>query len=199
AKQIVEVVRYIAGEAADRLHLLLLIDLVLERALLRGLERVDDRGLPVALLLVLDGGDEKAGIALAGAGERGIDRGDLALPFRRLADGGFERTAVALGHDGEDRPVARGVAFEHGMEQSRKSRIRVRDPALLVDGGDRHRRVLEEAHEAHFGGALRVDRAVAGAVENERAGRAGRAVGTEGDLVVEPRRHGAAAARLEVD
>ena len=189
----------IAGEASDRLHLLLLIDLVLERALLRGLERVDDRGLPVALLLVLDGGDEKAGIALAGAGERGVDRGDLALPFRRLADGGFERAAVALGDDGEDRPIAGGFAYEHGIEQARKSRIGVRDAALFVDGRDRHRRVLEETHEAHFGGALRINRAVAGAVEHERAGRAGRAVGAEGDLVEEPCRHGAAAARLEVD
>src|SRR5262249_3972982 len=162
-----------------------LIDLVLERALLRGLERVDDRGLAVALLLVLDGGDEEAGIALAGTRERGVDRGDLALPFRRLADGGFERAALALGDDGEDRSIARGFAFEPGMEQSRKSRIRVRDPALLVDGRDRHRRILEEAHEAHFGGALQVDRAVARAVENERARRAGRAVRAERDLVEE--------------
>src|SRR5216684_1986634 len=102
AEQIVEVVGDIAGEAPDRLHLLLLIDLVLERALLRGLERVDDRSLPIALLLILDCGDEEARIALARAGERGIDRGDFALPFRRLADGGLERAAVALGDDGED-------------------------------------------------------------------------------------------------
>src|SRR5215468_5146200 len=85
------------------------------------------------------------------------------------------------------------------MEQARKSRIRVRDPTLLVDGRNRHRRVLKETHEAHFRGALRIDRAVAGAVEHERAGRPGRAVGVEGDLVEEPCRHGAAAARLEVN
>ena len=106
AEQIVEVVRDVAGEPPDRLHLLLLIDLVLERALLGGLERVDDRRLPVALLLVLDGGDEEARKALARAGERGVDRGDLALPFRRLSDRGFERAAVALGDDGEDRAIA---------------------------------------------------------------------------------------------
>ncbi len=70
---------------------------------------------------------------------------------------------------------------------------------MLVDGRDRHRRVLEEAHEAHFGGALRVGAAVAGAVEDERARGAGRAVGAEGDLVEQPRRNGAAAAGLEVD
>ena len=70
---------------------------------------------------------------------------------------------------------------------------------MLVDGRDRHRRVLEEAHEAHFGGALRVGAAVAGAIEDERARGAGRAVGAEGDLVEQPRRNGAAAAGLEVD
>ena len=123
AEQIVEVVRDVAGEPADRLHLLLLGDLVLERALLRGLERVDDRRLLIALLLVLDRGDEEAGEALAGAVERGIDRRDLALPFRRLADGGFERGAVALGDDGEDRAVARALALERGVEQPREPRI----------------------------------------------------------------------------
>ncbi len=90
AEQIVEVVRDAAGEPADRLHLLLLRDLVFERALLGGVERVDDRRLLVALLL-LDRGHVEAGRAIAGAFERGVDRGDLALPGRRLADRGFER------------------------------------------------------------------------------------------------------------
>ena len=85
------------------------------------------------------------------------------------------------------------------MEQACESRIGIRDPALLVDGRDRHRRVLEEAHEAHFGGALRIDAVVAGAIENERARGPGRAVGAEGDLVEEPDRQRAAAASLEVD
>src|SRR5262249_57157012 len=159
----------------------------------------DDRSLPIALLLVFDRGDEEARIALARAGERGIDRSDLALPFRRLADGGFERAAVALGDDGEDRSIAGGFAFERGMEQARKSRIRVRDPALLVDGRNRHRRVLKETHEAHFPGALRIDRAVAGPVEHERPGRTGPAVALPAHPVEDPCRHGAAAARLEVD
>jgi len=54
AQQIVEVVRDIAREAPDGLHLLLLVDLVLEGALLGGLKRVDDGGLALALRLVLD-------------------------------------------------------------------------------------------------------------------------------------------------
>ncbi len=197
AEQIVEVVGDIAGKPPDGLHLLLLVDLVLERALLRGLERVDDRGLAVALASLLDRCDEEAREALAGAVERGIDRGDLALPVRRLADRGFERSAIALRHHRQDRAVALGP--KRRMEQPRKSRIRIRDAALPVDGGDRHRRVLEEAHEAHLGGALGVGAVVAGAVEHERARGAGRTVGAEGDLVEEPRRHGAAAAGLEVD
>ncbi len=199
AQQIVEVVRDIAREAPDGLHLLLLVDLVLGGALLGGLERVDDGGLALALRLVLDRSDEKARIALAGTGERRVDRLDLAVPFRRLADGGFEGGPVALGDDREDRAVARGFAFEHGVEQARKPGIGIGDPPLLVHGRDRHRRVLEEAHETHLGGALRVGRAVAGAIDDEGAGGAGRPVGPEGNLVEQPRGHGAAAARLEVD
>ena len=60
AEQVVEVVRDRAGEPADRLHLLLLVDLVLERALLRGLERIDDGGFLVALVGLLDRRHEEA-------------------------------------------------------------------------------------------------------------------------------------------
>jgi hypothetical protein len=199
AEQVVEVVRDVAGQPADRFHLLLLSELILERALLRGLERVDDRRLLVALLLVLDRGDEEARKALARAGERGIDRGDLALPFPRLPDRGFERVAVAFGDDRENRPVAGTFTLECGVEQAREARVGIRDPALLVDGRDRHWGILEEPHEADFGGALRVDAAVAGAVENECARGAGRAVGAERDLVKQPGRHGATGPGLEVD
>jgi hypothetical protein len=199
AEQVVEVVRDVAGQPADRFHLLLLSELVLERALLRGLERVDDRRLLVALLLVLDRGDEEAREALARAGQRGIDRGDLALPIPRLPDRGFERVAVALGNDRENRAVAGTLALERRVEQVREARVGIRDPALLVDGGDRHRGILEEPHEADFGGALRVDAAVAGAIENEGARWSGRAVRAERDLVEQPGRNSASGAGLEVD
>src|SRR5262249_60082924 len=116
--------------------------------------------------LLLDGGDEKAGETLAGTAERDVDRGDTALPFRRLADRGFQRAAVALGDDREDRTIAARFALEPGMEQPREPRIGIGDAALLVDRGDRHRRVLEEAHEAAFGIPLRVGAAVTGAVEH---------------------------------
>ena len=81
-QHVVEVVRDAAGELADRLHLRALVDLVLQRALVGGLEHVDDGGLGVALVL-LDRRDVEAAIALAVAGERRVDRRDLALARRR--------------------------------------------------------------------------------------------------------------------
>ena len=59
--------------------------------------------------------------------------------------------------------------------------------------------MVEEAHEADFGGALRIGVLVAGAADHQRARGAGRAVGAEGELVIEPHRHGLAAAHAQVD
>ena len=59
--------------------------------------------------------------------------------------------------------------------------------------------MIEEAHEAHFGGALRIGALVAGAADHQRARRAGRAVGAECQLVIEPHRHGLAAAHSQID
>src|SRR5262249_44900595 len=115
AEQIVEIVRDVSRQTADSLHLLLLVDLVLERALLRGFERVDDRSFTIALLLVLDRGDEKVGIALAGTFERRLDRINFALSLCRRADSGFEDAPVALGDDGEDRAILPSFAFEYGV------------------------------------------------------------------------------------
>ena len=66
-EHIVEIVGDAAGELADELHLLLLGDLVLELALRRGLERIDDGRFLVALLL-LDRGDIEAPEPFAVAG-----------------------------------------------------------------------------------------------------------------------------------
>ena len=59
--------------------------------------------------------------------------------------------------------------------------------------------MVEEAHEAHFGGALGIGALVAGAADDQRARRTRRAVRAEGELVIEPRRHGLAAAHLQID
>ena len=70
---------------------------------------------------------------------------------------------------------------------------------MLVDGRDRHRRVMEEPHEADFGGALRIGAVVAGAVEHERARGAGRAVGAVSELVKHPHRQRAPAAGAQIE
>ena len=59
--------------------------------------------------------------------------------------------------------------------------------------------MVEEPHEADFGGAFGVGMLVAGAADHERARRTRRAVGAEGELVIEPHRHGLAAAHAQVD
>ena len=104
-QHVVEVVRDAAGELADRLHAGALVDLVLQRALAGGFERVDDGGFRIALV-VLDRGDVEARPAVVAAGQRGVDRRDLALPLGGSADRGLERLAVALGDDGQDRAVS---------------------------------------------------------------------------------------------
>ncbi len=59
--------------------------------------------------------------------------------------------------------------------------------------------MVEEAHETHFGGALGVGMLVAGTADHQRARRARRTVGAEGELVIEAGRHGLAAAHAQVD
>ena len=71
-EHVVEVVRHAAGELADGLHLLRLGELRLQRPLLGGVERINDRDLAV-LALVLYRGDEQAGGAGALAGQRDLD------------------------------------------------------------------------------------------------------------------------------
>ena len=85
------------------------------------------------------------------------------------------------------------------LRQLGKARIGAHHRAGFVDGRDRHRGVIEEAHEADFGGALRIEPLVAGAADHQRARGAGRAVGAERQLVIEPHRHGLAAAHPKID
>ena len=89
-QHVVEIVRDAAGELADHVHLLRLVDLVLQRAPLGGLQHVDDGGLGLAFVL-LDRGDEELPPSLLGAVEHRLDRRDIALPLRRLVDGRDQR------------------------------------------------------------------------------------------------------------
>ena len=81
-QHVVEVVRDAAGELADRLHLLPLRDLHLERALLGDVDGVGDGRLAFAGGL-LDGAqiDPAAAVAVAGKGD--VDGADLALAGKR--------------------------------------------------------------------------------------------------------------------
>ena len=189
-QHIVEVVRHAAGELTDQFHLLLLNEPVLELALLGGLQRIDNGRFLVALLF-LDRRDIEAPEAFARPGQHGIDRRDVALALRGLADRGFQRRPVSFGNDGADRPAA-AVAAKHALKQPCEQRVGAHNAAVPVDGGDRHRRIMKKAHEAHLRGALRLGAVVARAIEHERARGAGGSVRAESDLVKEANRQRAA-------
>ena len=172
------------------------MDAVFQRALRGRLERVDDRGLAVA-----SSSSTAETKKLAQRSPRPASAASTGAmspwPSRGLADRGFERRAVALGH--HRRGSSGSSPLSTPSKAAGEARIAARDAAGLVDGRDRHRRVLEEAHEAHFRRALRIAAVVLGAIEHQRARGAGRAVGAERHLVEQPHRHRLAAARLEVE
>ena len=120
------------------------------------------------------------------------------LPFGRLVDRRDQEAAVAGVHGAEDRFV-RGAVGAEALRQLGEAGIGAHHRAAAVHCRDRHRGMVEEAHEADFGGALRIGMLVAGAADHQRARRAGRAVGAERQLVIEPHRHGLAAAHAQVD
>ena len=189
-----------AGELTDHFHLLRLGELGFERALLGGLDRIDDRRLAVALVL-LDRRHVEARRAVGVARQRRIDRRDLALTLRGAADRGGEPRPVALDDDREDGPPLRRrrFALADAVVETRERCIGAGDPALPVDGGDRHRRVVKEPHEAHFGGALRIAALLARPIEHESTGCSRRAVGGECHLVEQACRQRAPAAGLEIE
>ena len=92
-----------------------------------------------------------------------------------------------------------GAVRAQALRQLGEAGIGAHHRAGAVHGRDRHRGMVEEAHEAHFGGALRIGMLVARAADHQRARRAGHAVGAERQLVIEPHRHGLAAAHAQID
>ena len=120
------------------------------------------------------------------------------LPPRGLGDGGLERRPIALGNHGADRAGAT-VAVEHVVEQPHEQRIGAHDAAVAINSRDRHRRIVEKAHEADFRRALRIGALVAGAIEHERARSAGGTVGAEGDLVEQANRQRTTAAGPQIE
>src|SRR5215471_16746283 len=174
--------RYAAGKLAHRFHLLLLLKAVLERPLRGCFQRIDDGGFTVAIFLV-DGQHEKVRPAFTDPCQWGLDRRNVALTFRRLADRRFEGRPVTLDDDGQN-----GSIDEQPLECGGEARVPAPDAAVFVHGGDCHRSILEEPHEAYFGGPLRITVLVPCAVERQRARSARGTVGTEGDLMKETHR-----------
>src|ERR1700739_2176693 len=68
-----------------------------------------------------------------------------------------------------------------------------------IDGRNRHRGMIEEAHEADFGGALRIGALVTRAADHQRARRARHAVGPECQLVIDSHGHGLTAEPAQDD
>ena len=153
-QHIVEVMRDAAGELADRLHLLALREILLQRALLGGVEREDRRARALVAARIGGRDEEARRTRRARALERGVDRGDVALALRgggdRVAQGG----AVALGDEAKiDGPSLAGAGLQRRRREPREGGVGAQHRARGVDRGDRHRRRIEEAREAHFGGA----------------------------------------------
>ena len=147
-QHVVEIVRHAAGELADGLHLLRLREALLQRALLGRVEREDvDVGLVGAVLGRRD--EEARGGALL-ALQRRVDGREIGASFDGAGDRALQRLVVALGDAGEDRARAVGRAQGFG-HQPREGGVGAHDDAARVDDRDRHRRLVEEAREAHFG------------------------------------------------
>ena len=200
-QHVVEVVRDAAGELADRLHLLALREILLQRALLGGVEREDGRAR--ALVAARIGGrDEEARRARRPrALERDVERRDLALALGGRRDRRAQGRVIALGDKAkiDSRPLAASL-FSAAWARRAKAALGRSTAPGGVHRGDRHRRRIEDAGEAHLGRAqvFALDLARR-AVDHQRAGGAGRAVAGEGDLVQDAHRQQPALAGLEVD
>ena len=152
-QDVVEVVRDAAGQRADRVHLLRLRHLCFERLLLGDVDRIDDRRFLRRLIALVDDGVhiEAEMPRLVGRMQR-IDRRDVALPVL----GGVQRIAQPRPLGGMDdrfekRPVLHVVLRHDTGEEFQERRVGAQNPAVAVDRGDRHRRIVEEAGKAHRG------------------------------------------------
>jgi len=106
---------------------------------------------------------------------------------------------MAASADRSENRFAGGALGTQALRQLGEPRIGANHGAGTVHGRDRHRGVIEEAHEADFGGTLRIGTLVARAADHQGPRGAGHAVGAECQLVIETHRHGLAAAHPQVD
>ena len=195
SEHIVEVMRHAAGQLADRLHLLRLREILLQRALLGRVERVEHHAARFARVLGRREEQARRGPAF----DADVERRGIRLPRERRLDRATHGGGVPIGQAREDgaRAVRRLQRRRHELGESRVGAL---DLPLRVEHGDSHRRRVEEARETRFGGADILGRVLAGrTIEHERPRLAGLAVPRKGDAMDEPDRQPLAAAPLEVD
>ena len=175
-QQVVEVVRDAAGELADRLHLLALRDLHLERALLGGVDGVGDGRLVVAVGL-LDRAQIDPAAALLVADKGDVHGLDQPLP----GEGGIERAAEGLVAVGLDQTVEpHFVAVVAGAEQPHEGGVGGADEALRVHRGDGDGGRMEQPGKSELGGA-RLFRFAGAATQYQRMSQARRSCRRAGD------------------
>ena len=189
-QDVVEVVRDAAGELADRLHLLALDEVLLQRCAARWCrERRRSRRRPRR---PADPRRETKNRAERGGSPvRATSTGrDVALAGARRGDRLAQRRVIALGHPGVDRGSRfAGARLQRRRREAGEGAVGAQDAAVGGDRSDRHRRRVEKSGEAHFGGAQVLAVVLARrAVERQRARRAGQAGAGEGDAVQQPDR-----------
>ena len=178
-------------------------EILLQRALLGGVEREDGRARAFVAVGIGGRRDEEPRRARRLAPSSATSTGAMsplpAPPRRSLrarrrgrARRRRRRSTAALRPASASAPPARGA---------RRRRWRRSTRAVGVDRSDRHRRRVEEAREAHLRGAqvLGLGSSPGARLMHQRARGAGRAVAGEGDAVQDARPAEAAAAALEVD
>jgi hypothetical protein len=145
-------VRNAAGERAHGIHLLGLRHLRFQRLLLGGLHRIDDRGLFRRLFRMFDHRvDVEAEMPLLVVGAAAVDRRDVALLVGRLGNRILERLAVVLAQHGlKQRSALHVIARHQAVKHLQERPVGSENLAVAVDRGDRHRRIVEEAGEAHL-------------------------------------------------
>ena len=102
-QHVVEVMRDAARELADRLHLLALREVLLQRALLGRVERENDRVRSFVAGRIGGRDEEARRTGGARALERHVERRNVAPALNGRVDRGAHRRVIALGDDGEDR------------------------------------------------------------------------------------------------
>ncbi len=111
-------------------------------------ERIDNCGFAVTFT-VLNGRDiECGGTRIVSFHERNVDRGNFPDTVRRSRQCLGEFLAAALGDIGFQ--FWRLFDRVHRTEQLQERRIGAQNPAVVVERGNRYRRVVEEARKADF-------------------------------------------------